>query len=166
LNLWQHVAHLVGAGRVSEVEATIDYVRENGADYDRSFFCNLTTESGLVGRLAQDVITQPKKKFLHLQCEQGSLGWYNDVTKTTDEVRVNPHGGEPRKEEIAKTRVEEFGREIAHLQGIIEGRIDPITSPVRLERAVDTMLVLAAAHQSQAERRRIKIDYAPWQIRS
>ncbi len=159
LNLWQHFAHALGAGRVVEVDALMDYVRENGADYDRSFFLNLVTESGLVGRLAQDVITEPKRKFLDMHFENGTLSWWNDVSKTTDEVRVQKHGEDAQTIEIAKTRPEEFGRETDHVIKILNGEIRGEDSPIRLERGVATMLVLAAAHKSHAEKRRIAIDY-------
>lgn len=164
INLWQHMAHVVGAGRVTHVEATFDYVAENGAEYDRSCFLTMRTESGLVGRLAQDVFTQPKKKFLNLQCEKGSLLWANDVSKTTDEVHLNPLEGEAQKFVIEKTRTEEFGREAQHIQDLLDGKVAGKDSPIHLQRGLDTMLVLAAAHQSHAEGRRIIIDYSPWQV--
>lgn len=160
LNLWQHFAHVLGAGRVTEVDAMMDYVTDGGAEYDRSCFLNLVTESGLVGRLAQDVITQPKRKFLDMHFGNGTLSWWNDVSKTEDEVRVQKHGEDQRVERITKTRPEEFGRETEHIRKILDGEIAIADSPIRLERGVDTMLVLAAAHRSHAERRRVGIDYA------
>jgi len=160
LNLWQHFAHVLEAGRVVEVDAMMDYVTAGGADYDRSCFLNLVTENGLVGRLAQDVITQPKRKFLDIHFENGTLSWWNDVSKTTDEVHVQRHGEDKRTIGIAKTRPEEFGRETEHIRKILDGEIKIEESPIRLERGVDTMLVLAAAHRSHAEKRRVKVDYA------
>ncbi len=159
LNLWQHFAHVVDAGRVTEVDAMMEYVTDGGADYDRSCFLNLVTEKGLVGRLAQDVITQPKRKFLDIHFGDGTLGWRNDVTKTTDEVHVQKHGADAETITIEKTRPEEFGRETEHVRKILDGELSIGESPIRLERGVDTMLVLAAAHRSHAERRRVGIDY-------
>ncbi len=48
INIWQHFAHVAGAGRVSEVSATLDLVKVDGADYDQSAFITLKTESGLI----------------------------------------------------------------------------------------------------------------------
>src|SRR3989344_790654 len=160
LNLWQHMAHTVGAGRVAEVGAIFDFVESDGASYDRSCFLNLATERGLVGRVVHDVITLPKKKFLQLQCEKGSVGWHNDVTKTSDQVIVQEQGKDKQVLDIQKTRVEEFSREIEHIRGIIEGRVNAADSPIRLARAVDTMCVLAAAVQSHREKRVVTVRYA------
>jgi predicted dehydrogenase len=157
LNLWQHFAHFLGAGRIKEVEAVFDFVKENGTDYDRSCFLNLITESGLIGRVAQDVITLPKKKFLSLQFEKGSLEWRNDVTKTTDEIMVQEHGKDEELFEIKKTRPDEFYLEIIHIQDILEGKIKE--SPISLQRGLDTMAVLAAAHKSFKEKKIIPVEY-------
>src|SRR3989344_4020047 len=160
LNLWQHFSHVLGAGRVAEVGAIFDFVESDGASYDRSCFLNLATERGLVGRVVHDVITLPKKKFLQLQCENGSVGWHNDVTKTSDQVIVQEQGKDKQVLDIQKTRVEEFSREIEHIRGIIEGRVNAADSPIRLARAVDTMCVLAAAVQSHREKRVVTVRYA------
>jgi predicted dehydrogenase len=157
LNLWQHFAHFLGAGRIKEVEAVFDFVKENGTDYDRSCFLNLITENGLIGRVAQDVITLPKKKFLSLQFEKGSLEWRNDVTKTTDEIMVQEHGKDEELFEIKKTRPDEFYREIVHIQDILEGKIKE--SPISLQRGLDTMAVLTAAHKSFKEKKIIPVEY-------
>ena len=160
INLWQHLAHFAGFGRVKEVCATFKYVQKDGADYDESCFINLTTEKGLVGRLAQDVITFSKRKFATMQFSNGYLEWHNDVTKTTDQVIVHKNGEEKQVIEISKTRPEEFIREIKHLEKILNGEISINDSPVRLERGVETMLVLAAAHRSFREKRTVEVDYS------
>ncbi len=43
-NLWQHFAHRLGKGRVKQVMASLDYVAEDGAEYDRTCLANLVTE--------------------------------------------------------------------------------------------------------------------------
>ena len=53
VNLWQHFAHVVGAGRVTEVSAMLTRVKENGADYDSMCLLNLRTEGGVMGRVAK-----------------------------------------------------------------------------------------------------------------
>src|SRR5262249_45684488 len=53
LNLWQHFAHVVGAGRVAEVSAMMSYVEDGPAVYDDVCFLTLRTETGLVGRVAR-----------------------------------------------------------------------------------------------------------------
>lgn len=161
VNIWQHFAHVLDAGRIREVQANIDIVKgKKGATYDRSFFVQFITEKGVVGRLAQDVITQPKKKFVEMQFENGSLLWDNDVSKTTDEVTVNPRGGEVEVKTIAKTRQDEFFHEIVHLGKLLSGEIKYKDSPIRLKRAVETMLVVAAAFESNKKKKSVNVNYA------
>ena len=161
LNLWQHFSHLAGGGRIAEVSAVFDYVKDRGAEYDRSCFLNVVTEKGLVGRIAQDVITLPKKKFVHIQFEKGSVDWVNDVTKTTDQVVMQFHGKDPEVFNITKSRTEEFFKEIEHIGALLEGKIAIGDSPIRLERGLDSMLVLAAGHKAYQEKRTVKVEY-PW----
>jgi len=137
-----------------------DYVKENGADYDRQCLLNLKTEKGLVGRVVQDVLTDPKKKWVDLRFENGSVEWWNDVTKTTDEVIVNVRGKEQQKIVIEKTRTEEFLKEAQHIADLLSGKIKISDSPIRFERGMETSVVLAAAHESYAKRLTMKIDYS------
>ena len=44
INIWQHFAHVLGAGRVAEVSATMDIVKEAGTEYDRLCFITLKSE--------------------------------------------------------------------------------------------------------------------------
>ncbi len=159
LNLWQHLAHVAGAGRIKEVSAIFDFIKDEDIFYDRSCFLNLVTENGLVGRVAQDVIMLPKKKFALLQFGNGSVEWQNDVTKTTDQILTQKHKEAKQVIDLQKTRSEEFVHEINHIQNLFEGKILISDSPLRLERAVDTMLVLAAAHKAYQEKRTVIVDY-------
>lgn len=160
ISMWQHAAHALGKGRVKEVSALVEYVTENGATYDRACFMNVVTEGGLVGRIAQDVVTLPKKKFVQILGSAGSLLWDNDVSKALDQVSVQLHGADREMFDIQKSRTDEFFREIEHIDGLLAGTVPFASSPVRLQRGLDTMAVLAAAHRSAEEKRTVEVDYA------
>lgn len=160
INLWQHFAHKSGAGRIAEVSALFEYVTEGEAEFDRQCFLQVVTETGLVGRIAQDVVTQPKRKWARLQYENGALEWHNDITKTTDVVKFYPTEGEPDQTVIEKTRLEEFSAEAEHIKLLVEGKIDIGTSPIAFSRAVESALLLKAAHQSYAEKKTVAVDYS------
>ena len=160
INLWQHFAHVGGAGKVKEVNAMFDIVEKNGAKYDQFCFINLLTENGITGRVAQDVVKYPKTKNAHLQYEEGYIEWHNDLDKTTDEVHLQVGKEEKQVTTITKDRKEEFGREIEHIKDIVEGKIKVSDSPMCLERGLDSMLVLAAAYKSHLEKRTVEVDYS------
>lgn len=168
INIWQHFAHVVGAGKVARVSCTLDVVRDGAAEYDRLCLIILETAGGLVGDVIQDVVTAPAEKSVRLQGSEGYVEWRVNYRPNVDAVTfgAGEETGEPTL--LPKTRADDFKAEIDHLAGILEGRVR--TSPISLDRGLDTMLVVAAAFKSHREGRRVAIDwsagYRPEALRS
>lgn len=154
LNLWQHFAHIVGAGRVVEVSASLDYVRAGGVDYDRSCFLNLRTEQGLLGRVVQDVVTVPPLKWARIQGSEQAVEWQCNAGPGEDAVTMFGETVEARR--FPKSRPDDFIQELSHIGSVLAAG-GP--SPVSIERGLDTMLVVAAAHLSARSRQTVAIDY-------
>ena len=157
LNLWQHFAQLIGAGRVVEVSALLDYTKDGVAEYDRICALHLVCESGFVGRVVQDVVTRPVRKWARIQGRDGFVEWHCGAVAGRDDVRWAELDGVPQEALFPKTRPDDFIREIEHIQASLA---DGTPSPISLERGLDTMLVIAAAHLSAQQRRNVKIDYS------
>jgi predicted dehydrogenase len=158
IHLWQHFAHAAGAGRVVEVQATLDYVIDGSVDYDQICLLQLRTENGLVGRVVQDVVTQPPRKWARAQGDLGFAEWHCGNPSGADSVRLGT-GDRITEQVIEKTRPDNFIQELRHLQMMMKG--DKFAeSPLALERGLETMMVLAAAHRSHQQRRTIHIDYS------
>lgn len=155
INIWQHFAHLLGKGRITEVSAMLNMVDTGSVKYDSVFELNVRTEHGLIGSIIQDVITKPSVKMLRIQGDKGFLEWYVNYDKTHDAVFYGD--GQPNETFISKTRPDDFRPEIEHVSDILKG-VD-IDSPISLERGLDTMMVIAAAYLSNQKRRMVKIDY-------
>lgn len=158
INIWQHFAHVAGAGRVIEVSAAIDMVEGDGTQYDRLCLLALKTEGGLFGDVIQDVVTDPPEKSLRIQGSSGFLEWRVNLDPNVDAVISGSAGGAPEVLRIPKTRADDFKVEIAHLEDILVERVGH--SPIALERGLDTMMVIAAAFKSHAAGRRVTIDWA------
>jgi predicted dehydrogenase len=157
LNLWQHFAHLVGAGRVVETDALVTYRQEGAAHYDSLCCWNLRTEQGLAGRVVQDVVTRPSRKRATLQGTDGTIEWINGHSPEGDAVVVHRPGQPPATELVPKKRPDDFIRELSHVAEHVEsGRPSPISG----ERGLATAVLVAAAHRSEAEGRRIKLDWS------
>jgi predicted dehydrogenase len=156
-NLWQHFANRLGLGRVMQVTASIDYVRENRGDYDRLCLANLITEQGFMGRVVQDVVTRPVRKWARLQGSRGFIEWICGYKPGVDAVITPSTQGEPSIETFAKTRPQDFIAELQHLAAALEG--DPTRSPLAIERGLDTMMLVAAAHRSAHDQRTVRIDW-------
>lgn len=157
INIWQHFAHLTGQGRITEVAAMLDVVEEGGARYDRLAQLSVRTEFGLVGTVVQDVVTQPARKWLRLEGSEGFLEWEVSLDPDHDAIRTGLRGEAVQETRIARSRPDDFQPEIEHIGELLEGRTD--ASPISLERGLETMLVVAAAIRSNAERRTVTIDY-------
>jgi len=154
LNLWQHFAHVLGAGRVTTVSAMMDYVERDGAHYDQIALLNLRTESGLIGRVVQDVVTQPALKWARVQGGVAAVEWQCMPSPYRDVVRTD--GAAATEETFAKTRPQDFIEELGHLEDALSSGA---ASPIDLGRGLESMLVIAAAHQSALRGRTIAIDY-------
>ncbi len=158
LNLWQHFAHVVGAGRVVEVSAMLNYVCRRGAVYDDLCLLSLRTEKGLVGRVVQDVVSRPPVKRARAQGTDAALEWVNGYSPEGDAVRWERPGRDDVVDVIPKRRPDDFIEELRHVHGQLEGAEEP--SGIALERGLDTMLVLAAAHRSERDGVRVRIDWS------
>ena len=156
LNMWQHMAHLVGAGRVVQVSAMLDIVSDGQAEYDRLAALHLVTENGLCGRVVQDVVTQPTRKWARLQGEHGYVEWIAGHEHGADAV-IHATGNAPGETELFhKTRPDDFIAELEHIERHVA---EATPSPLDLSRGLDTMLVIAAAHRSHREQRAVRIDH-------
>ena len=65
---------------------------------------------------------------------------------------------EVRKEMIPKNRPDDFEGEVDHIAEILAGRFTG-DSPISLERGLDTMLVITAAHVSHQNQSTVRINY-------
>lgn len=158
VNIWQHFARLAGHGRVVRVAAMLDMVTADGSEYDRIAQLELRTESGLVGRVVQDVVTDPALKRLRIQGSAGHIDWEVNAEPGADAATLWTRDGGPRRERLEKTRPDDFKPEIAHVAELLTDPARP--SPISLEAGLETMLVIAAAIRAHREGRTVAIDYA------
>jgi predicted dehydrogenase len=156
INIWQHFAHRLGAGKVATVSGTLDMVKDGEADYDRLCLATLTTTEGLVGDVIQDVVTMPVEKSCRIQGRDGYIDWRVGYKPGHDAV-VHGKGDAVTEELIPKTRADDFKPEIAHLEQVLDGAT--AQSPISLERGLDTMMVIAAIFRSHATGKRVTIDW-------
>ena len=156
-NLWQHFAHAAGAGRIREVSAMLDFVRDGKVDYDRLCVANLRTEGGLIGRVVQDVVTKPPRKWGRIQASDGSVEWHCGFEPGCDAVIRRAAEGDPETLRFRKTRPQDFIQELTHIQNAMDG--GSVSADLSLERGLDTMLVVAAMHLSAEIGRTVRIDY-------
>ncbi len=111
----------------------------------------------MVGRVVQDVVTQPVRKVIFVQGDTGTLQWINGYGPGVDAVILSRVGREAEVVQIPKTRPEDFMDELRHIDASLAAGAPG--SPLSLKRGLETMLVIAAAHKSQEAGRRIRVKY-------
>lgn len=157
INIWQHFANLVGAGRVTEVTGVLEMSNDGGTLYDSLCFATLKTENGFTGDVIQDVVTAPPEKSCRIQGRDGFVDWRVGYKPGHDAV-LHGTGDQAHEVLIAKTRADDFKAEIAHLEDVLAGKAE--ASPIALERGLDTMMVIAAIFKSHEAARRVSIDWS------
>jgi predicted dehydrogenase len=159
INIWQHFALAVGAGRVTEVSAMLDWVRDGKAYYDRICQMSVRTEKGLVGEIAQDVVTEPADKSVRIQGTTGFIEWFVNRDKQSDAIRFSDGKSPAQEKSIPKTRPDDFKGEIDHIEALLSGKAKASESPIAFERGLETMMVVIAAQISSEKQRTVRINY-------
>ena len=159
LNLWQHLAREFGFGRVSSVSALMRYAKNDSVDYDELCSLHLTTNNGFSGRVIQDVLTQPVRKVAIIQGSKGTLTLHVNHSKEGDALVLHLSGKDPVMTVVPKTRPDDFIEEIKHIDASLNPKAS--VSPLDLDYGLDTMMVVAAAHRSQAEARCMVLPTPP-----
>lgn len=155
LNLWQHFAHTAGLGRATHIQAMVDYVTEGAGTYDRLCVMHVRTASGVTGRVVQDVVTRPARKWARIQGSLGAVEWVAAYRPGVDAVILNRTGASEEIQQFPKTRPDDFIRELRHIE---RHCADGTPSPLDLDRGVDTMYAIAAAHESERTGCRLELD--------
>ncbi|MCB2216859.1 Gfo/Idh/MocA family protein [Desulfofustis glycolicus] len=158
INIWQHFAHITGNGRTTKVAAMHQIIRSDGVEYDQLGQMIVETESGLIGNIVQDVVTEPPEKKVKIIGKSGYIEWQVNATSDCDAVRYKT-GDIPVQEQLfKKTRPDDFAGEIDHLADLLA---DPDQdSPISLTRGLETMLIIEAAYKSSKESRFVTVDYS------
>ena len=157
VNLWQHMARAANGGQVCQVSAMADYVVEGPVNYDQLCALHLTTNKGLSGRVIQDVITAPAKKWGRAQGSNGYIEWNFGLKPGHDSLQWVTDEGDEESFDLEKNRPDDFIAELQHINNALSGAVQK--SPIELQLGLDTMLVIAAAHLSAQEKKTIVIDY-------
>ena len=157
LNFWQSICHFLKFGRVVEVQAIMKKNTSDEIDYDELVMLNLRAESGFVGRVIQDVISNPSSKKATIQLKNKRIEWENGYNLNQDAVVEIDNNKKLNEKLFDKTRPDDFILELKHIQKHIESNS---VSEISLERGIETMMVIAAAFKSVNERKNILIDYS------
>lgn len=153
LHLFNHLAIEAGLGQIVTASSLLQMEKlTNGGEYDSFAGFQLLTEADVIGRVVQDVITKPTRKWARIQGDAGFIEWFCNGHSAGDLVRFqtkNP--SESQQENIfAKKRPDDFFREMLHIQEVLAGNITNLAigrrSPISLNSGLLVMEVLKSAN--------------------
>ena len=159
INLWQTFAQNANIGKIVEVYSNMDYISDKTIEYDSICLLQVRTENGVIGRVVQDVITQPTRKWARAQCSEGYIEWNCGNKSGVDSVVEYSNNGEKSVTEITKTRPDDFFQEMLHIDAVFKSG-DNKNSPISLKHGLETMLVISASHLSAQNKCPVMIDYS------
>ena len=143
LHLWQYLAQKSGAGVWEKVSAVLKIKRGRAdSEYDSLAAFSLVTDRGIVGRVIQDVVTLPTRKWARIQGDKGFIEWHCGGSPKGDIVRYSKSGGAFAEETLEKSRPDDFYEEVLHIRDILDGTVLPEKSPLAFKSGVSVMSVL------------------------
>ncbi len=158
IHFWQYFASILGLGKISEVSAAMQMITTQKLDYDSACFMTVKTETGFMGRIAQDVIYDPFLLSMRIQGGNKFVEWYKFSVPEKGAIEEIKFGEKDdkgqwqvKKEEILTKRPNDFYQEICHIADILEGKIKVEDSPISLETGKQAMAVVTAAHKSRLQ---------------
>lgn len=148
LHLWQYLAKEAGLGKWKKQTATLMMERKSSADYDSIASFSFITDKGKFGRVIQDVVTKPTRKWARVQGTHGFIEWLCNGHPTGDVVRYAGADGVVKEEIFPKKRPDDFYQEMLHIRDILDKKIRAADSPLAFESGLAVMKVLAEAHKN------------------
>lgn len=149
LHLWQVFAKAAGWEKISNFKSVFDMQEKQNVNYDQLVAFILKTRDNKFGRVVQDVITLPTRKWARLQGDNGFIEWHCNGLPTGDIVRYQVYGQDPVEKVFEKKRPDDFYRLMLHYQKLLTGEINETQSPLNFEIGLATMKILNLAHSAK-----------------
>jgi predicted dehydrogenase len=149
LHLWQLFAKQAGLGEPVSMSSAMEIKKANGAEYDSLAAFLFQTNHNKVGRVIQDVITSPTRKWVRLQGEKGFIEWIANSDPKGDVVKIGTSGREVIIKVFEKKRPDDFLEEMLHIVDLLEKRVLEEDSPLSLASAVKVMKIISLAHANR-----------------
>ncbi len=153
LHLWQYLARVAGLGEWKYVAPLLKLERRGKAEYDSVASFSIETQKGAVGRVVQDVVTKPTRKWIRIQGTAGFIEWICGGHPDGDLVRVSREFNEVKEEVFKKKRPDDFYREMLHIQDILEGKVKRNKSPISFESGFSVMKLIDTVWKKNREKK-------------
>jgi len=149
LHLWQLFARHTGLGELVSMSSAMEIKKADGAEYDSIATFLFYTKNNKVGRVIQDVITLPARKWARIQGDKGFIEFIANGDPKGDVVKFAVNGQETNVKVFKKKRPDDFYEEMFHVVDLLEKRVREQDSPLSLDSGVKVMKIIALAHANR-----------------
>jgi len=160
INLFQNFTYVANLGKIVEVSAIMNYVESADLNYDSNCLMSFRTSKNVIGRVVQDVVTQPTRKWARIQGKDGFIEWCCGNKPGFDSVSNGQNTGKANFYEFSKARPDDFFEEMKHIEMVFNNKSFYEDSPISLDKGLETMMVIAASHISAKNNCTVSIDYS------
>lgn len=125
IDLWCLFAERLNLGRIKSLRAKADIVsNRKGGKYDESISIDLVTESGIPGKIRQNVTNTYAEKWVEVSGEDGTVRSSVGIAPGIDEVtwKLNKDEAVSIKCHINKVRYDDFDLELKEINRIVGDR--------------------------------------------
>lgn len=150
LHLWQYLARVAGMGVWKKMSAHLKEEKQGKAKFDSVASFTFETDKKKPGRVIQDVITLPTRKWARVQGSKGFVEWICNGHATGDIVRWND-GKSDHEEVFAKNRPDDFYAETLHIRDLLEKRVKAKDSPLSISSGISVVRVLESAWKNRGK---------------
>jgi len=149
LHLWQHLAKAAGIGKWKSVASHLKLEKKGKVEYDSLAAFTFETDKGIPGRVIQDVVTLPTRKWSRIQGRDGYIEWLCNGHPTGDLLRWAGKDGAIQEEVFAKKRPDDFYAEMLHIDDVLNKKVKPSESALSFEAGLSVMRVLETAWKTR-----------------
>lgn len=153
LHLWQYLARVAGLGTWKEMTAIYDMKKSGKTEYDAIAAFTFITDKKKIGRVVQDVVTQPTRKWARIQGTDGYIEWHCNGDPRGDVVKLKRNDGREETEIFDKKRPDDFFREMQHINALLTKKTKYADSPISIESGIRVIEVLKTAFSKRGTAR-------------
>lgn len=143
LHLWLYLARVANLGAVAGVKSEFDIV---DGKYDRVAAFILKTSNGNIGRVVQDVVTNPPRKWARVQGTKGYIEWHCNGGFLGGDLVFFNNGFLTQELDFEKTRQHDFLWLMQHYDDLLSGRASYKDSPLHIDFGIKVMNILHDAY--------------------
>lgn len=164
LDLWIYLSYTFGFGLPKKIRARTKRIENDKLNYDEEVEIQVTTETGFVGEIKQDVMTSPSKKWIQVKTKKNLFTLqYGNSGK--DSLVSLPHNNEIGgfSMEISKPRPSDFDPEISIIQKYLTSKsASEANRKLGALSGLFTAYVASKAIESSELKKEVEIDLKGW----